>query len=658
MKRIKIGILGVAAVFTIAASAAAEMRTWTSQKGTTIQADFVKVQLGRVYLKKADGKTVAIPLTALSTADQGYVKSKAPQPASAKAAAGKSATASSAGGSIIGFRYNNTGYFPKDAKPPTDFDGPSGKNLKWKAPLPNFGNASPIVVPTSSGARVFTLCDHGWPLGEGDVPSLVCHDADTGTLLWKKAIDPLDAIPAGEAKALREARNKYWYHQHEFNRCLQKARESKTVEELDAIRKKASEHGPVLGHNKPVEKCMGKPGSPKPTRGIGQNWNAAFNHPDCQRLRKEGLLGVSSWNWTGMGQAMCTPISDGGAVYVITGLRTVTKFDLDGNVKWHGYERDTPQTKFYECWLANGLHILPAGQNRLLVFEGYNQLWAYDCKAGKVVWKTPTSGSGGHVCGTPQLLRLKNSAGVEELIVMARTGHMARVRDGKALTEQLFNVNYHGPISDGKDRVWIQQVGGDGGHFHPKAGAPFDKKCAAGLRFRLEGEEIKYDKIFYDEKKPKRNLANDLGFVRGDELLSKQLHRVDGKTGEQIADRPRGFDAYNGAILAGGHFYAVPRMTTLEGAPRGAKIGHGMVNARMVVDVAKDGSSITFVGRRTVEVIEADPKDSGLREKRIAVIGRTNPGEWYSWHGAYIAPFAYKNRLYVRTFDNLYCFGK
>jgi hypothetical protein len=30
---------------------------------------------------------------------------------------------------------------------------------------------------------------------------------------------------------------------------------------------------------------------------------------------------------------------------------------------------------------------------------------------------------------------------------------------------------------------------------------------------------------------------------------------------------------------------------------------------------------------------------------------------WYGWHSAYAAPFASGNRLFVRTFDFLYCFG-
>jgi hypothetical protein len=34
----------------------------------------------------------------------------------------------------VGFRYDNTGMFPADARPPADFDGPSGKNLLWKVP--------------------------------------------------------------------------------------------------------------------------------------------------------------------------------------------------------------------------------------------------------------------------------------------------------------------------------------------------------------------------------------------------------------------------------------------------------------------------------------------------------------------------------------------
>ena len=395
-------------------------------------------------------------------------------------------TATAGANQSIGFRYDNTGVFPPDARPPTDFDGPSGSNLLWKAPLPNFGNASPIVVPAGTGARVLVLCDHGWPLGEGETPVLLCYNAESGKELWRKAIDPLDALPVEEAAPLRAARHAFWRHQHEARRlCARYNSEANTPEAKETLKTELAKHVPDLGQSKPVERIVASSGK------AWVHWTAALNHPDCEVLRsrkgKPALLGASSsWNWTGIGQAMCTPISDGEAVYVITGLCTVTKLDLDGKVLWHRFEKDVEQTQFYECWLANGLHLLSSGTGgnarRLLVFECYEHLWAYDCATGQIVWKTHTTSRGGHVCGTPQILRLPDGKG-EELLVVTRSGHVIRVRDGAALAEDMFNVNYNGPLSDGRDRVWIKQVGGDGGHFSAFPGSPFDKKCMAGLRY-------------------------------------------------------------------------------------------------------------------------------------------------------------------------------
>ena len=54
-----------------------------------------------------------------------------------------------------------------------------------------------------------------------------------------------------------------------------------------------------------------------------------------------------------------------------------------------------------------------------------------------------------------------------------------------------------------------------------------------------------------------------------------------------------------------------------------------------------------------------DPKDPNERARRIALCGsRVLPGEWHNWHAAYSAPFAWKQRLYFRSFDYLYCFAE
>ncbi|WP_372845294.1 thioredoxin-like domain-containing protein [Pontiella sp.] len=53
---------------TVAASA--EIRTWTSIAGTTIDAEFVKLQSGTVYLKTADGAEKRIPKSKLVMEDR------------------------------------------------------------------------------------------------------------------------------------------------------------------------------------------------------------------------------------------------------------------------------------------------------------------------------------------------------------------------------------------------------------------------------------------------------------------------------------------------------------------------------------------------------------------------------------------------------------
>lgn len=71
----------------LAISAHAEGRVWTSRTGSTVEAEWAGEEAGRVLLRKADGKTVGIALTALSDADQAYVRSLRPAAPAVKPAA-------------------------------------------------------------------------------------------------------------------------------------------------------------------------------------------------------------------------------------------------------------------------------------------------------------------------------------------------------------------------------------------------------------------------------------------------------------------------------------------------------------------------------------------------------------------------------------------
>lgn len=59
---------------------------------------------------------------------------------------------------------------------PDDWDGPSGKNIVWKSPVPMIGNSSPIIV---AGRIFFTGADE-------KQRQVYCYEAKSGKLLWQQ----------------------------------------------------------------------------------------------------------------------------------------------------------------------------------------------------------------------------------------------------------------------------------------------------------------------------------------------------------------------------------------------------------------------------------------------------------------------------------------
>ena len=52
------------------------MRTWTSTAGTTLEGEFVSMALGKVQLRKRDGKIITVPMDKLSSEDQQFIRSR------------------------------------------------------------------------------------------------------------------------------------------------------------------------------------------------------------------------------------------------------------------------------------------------------------------------------------------------------------------------------------------------------------------------------------------------------------------------------------------------------------------------------------------------------------------------------------------------------
>ncbi|MEI8121424.1 MAG: PQQ-binding-like beta-propeller repeat protein, partial [bacterium] len=286
----------------------------------------------------------------------------------------------------IGWRGDGySGVMPPDCKPPTDFDGVTGKNMKWKAPLPNHGNSSPIVV----AGKVFVTCDGGWPEGQ-DCPQLLCFDANNGKELWRRNLDHFDNLPEAEAKAAKADRAEAW-KQHHANCALfwelrhgnaDQARQTAIVEQI----KKA---GVVEIREPALDWLRDK---------IDITQGTLCDKALSTRLAKVGFA-APTWGWRCMGMAMPTPASDGKAVYVATGFRTMSAFDLDGKKLWQQViTQSIPgEGAFFTEEFAHSPFLI---EGKLLM-HWFNHLWCYEPASGKLLWSTKTKPIPAHSMGQP-----------------------------------------------------------------------------------------------------------------------------------------------------------------------------------------------------------------------------------------------------------------
>ena len=73
-------VCGMAAFLCLCAMANAEMRIWTSRKGDSVEAEYVKMYGSKVVLKTAAGKTLRVPAEGLCDDDREYLAQVAAVP--------------------------------------------------------------------------------------------------------------------------------------------------------------------------------------------------------------------------------------------------------------------------------------------------------------------------------------------------------------------------------------------------------------------------------------------------------------------------------------------------------------------------------------------------------------------------------------------------
>lgn len=132
-----------------------------------------------------------------SGTDSGETAETAPQPAPEVPAAG---SASGSGGKAFNpedFKKNQNTFraymgqgVSYSRNVPMDWDGPSGKNIKWKVNLSKPGFNSPVIW----GDQIYVSG------GDAEARVVACYNRHTGRLLWEKKADGIEGSPASVPK--------------------------------------------------------------------------------------------------------------------------------------------------------------------------------------------------------------------------------------------------------------------------------------------------------------------------------------------------------------------------------------------------------------------------------------------------------------------------
>ena len=541
----------------------------------------------------------------------------------------------------IGFRGDGSGIFPGDCNPPSEFDGVAGKNLIWKTPLPNYGNGSPIVV----GRKVFVTCAAGWPEG-ADCAVLICHDGDTGKELWKRELDEFATMPEPRAREAREVRKEYHRRIRRLNTLLYE------YQSADDGRKDAifAEAGSIA--------AVKRESFDKNSMGTGSADQSVYgNRAFAGKLRDVCAYSPITWSPTTLGVDMPTPVSDGRRVYVYTGRRTVYAFDLDGNMVWQVWQSDAPYNYHWVTDCANS----PVIVGDLLLMYCFDHLWAYDTATGRLRYRVESKAPFRHGMGHPVVLRLPLADGKAEPALYLWTGDLVRVRDGRMLCRSVAPLDCAALGGDGVDRVFL------GIHGESKGKPARDwvfrgegQGGALGVRFALKGDVAAAEKLWFNAKNDGYKALSAYPICRGDRLWIDSGHIVDAGTGKALnaSKLIKGHGiAYNGFISAGGYIYGIQKSRVNEGSGGAGGLGKQQ-NLALLCTVAKEGADrLEGVGLCPVEFLPAKITEPAKRAQVVAMTSLDRYRDWYGWHEAYSAPFAGGNRLFIRTFDDLYCFG-
>lgn len=505
-------------------------------------------------------------------------------------------------GQSIGYRGDGSGVF--DARPPTQWS--EDKGVAWKAPLPYWGNGSPMAV----GDRAFVMCEPGY--GDLEAPTLLCFDLGTGEELWRQPVDPFDLL-GGSAKKYKELRREFW----ELDR--------QTMQFAFAVwgpekRAEARAEAAAAGIDLPKD-IKGN----QPLRNLQPKDLKDRRQEVYKELSKATKFYHAGWRYWGLhlGQTFATPVSDGEHIYIVTGYNNAACFTLDGEPRWHvGFNDQVKNYGTKEAFHSPTIH------DGKLVFTLAGHLRALDLRNGREIYSLPCKPV--YACGAIQPWRLGDTD-----CLFVPDGTLIRAADGLVLAKGI-GCAYSGstPVIEGDVVVMVNSVSGGKYWGDSRADAP---EGLTAYRVAVDGNKAKVELLW--------NVAGQgaagtpVGHGGRVYLIDKRdgLLVFDVGSGKQVAKVGGRFVAHHGLIMAGDLLYTLGE----DGS----------------CDVFQVGGAPRHLGTNNLQV---DPLEQ-QRDKRIARLSvRVLPDHKgrVDWDFTQSIPFAVGNRLLIRSYDHLYCVGR
>lgn len=427
-------------------------------------------------------------------------------------------------GKGLAWGYQGDGSTVMQANPPLKFDA---NQPVWRAALPSYGHASPVVVED----RVFVLCE---PDDTCPWPRLVCLNNKDGQQFWVAELNHLPATTLTEAQQAEA--NKHWgAYWRKFLLFRQyRAELAKDPTRKDELQAKLNEIG-VTGNLSATGYCTMKFADLAALTG---------------KYSPLSKAGISVDTWTGMGgygayvigEAFATPTSDGKYLYAVTPYGGFFCFTFDGKVKWLKHYPGLPGE-----YCRNGRS--PLIYRNLLISDMTALMRAIDCETGSLLWSAPVDGE---AVLSPTVVRMKDGDAV-----LCGKGQAFLLPSGKPLTVTDYKDFGMTALTkyDEPDVVFFTG-GGEHGNWTAKGYCPTPPPAA--VRFALDGDKLQTTVLWNGINGKRAGSHSRIAYYEGKLFTPHGI--ADAETGKLLGAAPPELSALRTGHLiyvANGHLFGL-----------------------------------------------------------------------------------------------------